>query len=178
MLPSTPGVAPLELASRLVRGGDGSLLFPRWLSHHSTSSTPSGSSGLHLQALHPFHGLRPLSPGSAPDCAPRGATVSTRQTSLHVADWWVALAHGELDPALQRPDLSARWRAATQVAWSLLWPDLHWLVIVSFAGRTKRAVPPGLSTRAGIIGRNRSLTVAARIALRWREGASGLRSMR
>ena len=112
-------------------GGDGSLLFPRRLSHHSTSSTPPGSLGLHLQALHPVHGLRPPSPGSAPDCAPSGATVSTRQTSLHVADWRVALALGELDPALQRPNLSVRWRATTQVAWPLLWSDFHRQVIVS-----------------------------------------------
>src|SRR6266851_3631713 len=39
-------------------GGDGHLLFPRWLSHHSTPSTPSGSSGLRFQVLDPFHGLR------------------------------------------------------------------------------------------------------------------------
>src|SRR6266545_6511094 len=53
-------------------GGDGSLLFPRRLSHHSTSLTPPGSSGLHLQALHPFHGLRPIVPGSAPGCSLAG----------------------------------------------------------------------------------------------------------
>src|SRR5690349_20290663 len=31
-------------------------------------STPLGSSGLHLQALHPFPGLRPVTRGSAPSC--------------------------------------------------------------------------------------------------------------
>ncbi len=60
---STPPLAPERSHCW---GGDGSLLFPRRLSHHSTSLTPPGSSGLHLQALHPFHGLRPLYPGSAP----------------------------------------------------------------------------------------------------------------
>src|SRR5713226_304879 len=34
-------------------GGDGSLLFPRWLSHRSTPSTPQGSSGLHSKLLTP-----------------------------------------------------------------------------------------------------------------------------
>ena len=37
-----------------------------------------------------------------------------------------------LDPALQRPDLSERQRAATEVAWSLLRPDFHQQVVVSF----------------------------------------------
>ena len=55
-------------------GGDGSLLFPRRLSHHSTSLTPPGSSGLHFQALHPFHGLRPIVPGSAPGYPLAGMT--------------------------------------------------------------------------------------------------------
>lgn len=45
-------------------GGDGSLLFPHRLSHHSMPSTPQGSSGLLLQALHPFLGLRPQAPES------------------------------------------------------------------------------------------------------------------
>ena len=53
-------------------GGDGSLLFPRRLSHHSTSLTPPGSSGLHFQALHPFRGLRQIVPGSAPGCSLAG----------------------------------------------------------------------------------------------------------
>ena len=47
------------------RGGDGSLLFPHRLSHHSMpgftprNEGPQGSSGRRLQALHPFLGLRP-----------------------------------------------------------------------------------------------------------------------
>ena len=47
-------------------GGDGSLLFPRWLCQRSTPSTPLGSSGLHVQVLRPFHGLRPWIQDSAP----------------------------------------------------------------------------------------------------------------
>jgi hypothetical protein len=49
-------------------GGDGSLLFPRRLCQRSTPSTPLGSSGLLLQALHPFPGLRPGPRDSAPSC--------------------------------------------------------------------------------------------------------------
>src|SRR5437667_10728629 len=47
-------------------GGDGALMFPRRLSHHSTSLTPPGYSGLHFQVLRTFRGLRPLYPGTAP----------------------------------------------------------------------------------------------------------------
>jgi hypothetical protein len=67
---STPRLAPKRSHCW---GGDGSLLFPRRLSHHSTPLTPPGSSGLHVQALHPFHGLRPLYPGSAPGCSLTGS---------------------------------------------------------------------------------------------------------
>src|SRR5262245_42092829 len=75
-------------------GGDGSLLFPRWLCQRSTPSTPLGSSGLHLQVLHPFHGLRPWVQDSAPSwllpevtydaagfascCGPLACTLPTR----------------------------------------------------------------------------------------------------
>ncbi len=45
-----PGVA---LQGSHCWGGDGSLLFPRWLSHHSTPSTPPGSSGLHSKLFTP-----------------------------------------------------------------------------------------------------------------------------
>ena len=71
-------------------GGVGSLLFPRWLCQRSTPSTPLGSSGLLLQALHPFHGLRPAPRGSAPSWSPFGGEISTRQASLHAADRWLA----------------------------------------------------------------------------------------
>ena len=52
-------------------GGDGSLLFPRWLCQRSTPSTPLGSSGLLLQALHPFPGLRLRTRDSAPSWSPQ-----------------------------------------------------------------------------------------------------------
>src|SRR3954452_9657410 len=87
-------------------GGDGPLLFPHRLSRHSAPSTPPGSSGLHLQALHPFLGLRPPWPGSAPGWSlSRGQILSTRQVSLHATDWRVAPSAGF--PARARPRASA-----------------------------------------------------------------------
>src|SRR2546425_11284119 len=63
-------------------GGDGSLLFPRRLSHHSTSLTPPGSSGLHFQALHPFHRPSPDRARLGSRLLPCGHSITTRQTSL------------------------------------------------------------------------------------------------
>src|SRR5712692_7704172 len=60
-------------------GGDGSLLFPRWLCQRSTPSTPLGSWGSPLQVLHPVHGLRLQPRDSAPSWSPRGGEISTRQ---------------------------------------------------------------------------------------------------
>jgi len=112
-------------------GGDGSLLFPRWLCQRSTPSTPLGSSRLHFQALHPFHGLRLVRRDSAPSWLLAETILSTRQASLHAADRWLAPSQGGLDPALRRPGLPERRRATTKVTWFLLRPDLHRLVIVS-----------------------------------------------
>src|SRR3954451_15935342 len=47
-------------------GRGGPPQFPPPPSKRSTPHTPGGSSGLRFQALHPFHGLRPERPGSAP----------------------------------------------------------------------------------------------------------------
>src|SRR5439155_1735270 len=101
-------------------GEDGSLLFPRWLCQCSTPSTPLGSSGLHLQALHPFRGLRLVTRDSAPSGLLAEPTLSTRQASLHAADRWLAPSQGGLAPALRRPGLPERRLAATKVAWFLL----------------------------------------------------------
>jgi len=127
-------------------GRDGSLLFPRWLCQRSTPSTPLGSSRLQVQALHLFHGLRPSSQDSAPSWLLSEWGITTRQASLHVADRWLAPSqHGRLDPALRRPGLPERRRAATKVTWFLLRPDLHRLVIVSFQDARSAARPPGAS---------------------------------
>ena len=113
-------------------GGDGSLLFPRRLSHHSTSLTPPGSSGLHLQALHPFHGLRPIVPGSAPGCSLAGILYRRGRLRFMLRTGGLHLPKRRLDPALRRPDLSGRRRAATRVSWHLPRPDSHRLVVVNF----------------------------------------------
>jgi len=66
---------------------------------------------------------------------------------LRRTDRWVAPPHGRLDPALRRTDLSVRRRAATKAAWSLLWPDSHRLVDVSF--RTHSLSKDGIVRRQG-----------------------------
>src|SRR5262249_60700128 len=48
---------------------------------------------------------------------------------------------GRLDPALRRPGLPRRRRAATKVPWYLPWPDFHRLVIVSFQDARRAALP-------------------------------------
>ena len=78
------------------RGRDGPLLFPCWLSHHSTSSTPRGSSGLHPSAS-------PL-PWPSPNGTGLGSpkyTFTTRQASLNAADRSVAHPRRMLDAALR-----------------------------------------------------------------------------
>ncbi len=71
---------------------------------------------------------------------PYGSSLSTRQASLHAADRWLAPSQRGLDPALRRPGLPERRRAAMKVTWFLLRPDLHRLVIVNF----QDAISPGL----------------------------------
>src|SRR5216683_2720527 len=123
-------------------GGDGPLLFPRRLCQRSTPPTPLGSSGLLVQDLHPFRGLRLDTRDSAPSLLLTEPILSTRQASLHAADRWLAPSQRGLDPALRRPGLPERRRAATKVTWSLLWPDLHRLVVVNFRTRRTRKWSP------------------------------------
>jgi hypothetical protein len=84
-------------------GRRGPLQFSPPPSCHSTPLTPGGPSGLHFQALHPFHGLRLEDPGSAPPRSrPPAGTLTTRQTSLDAADWQVAPPpRGALDAGLR-----------------------------------------------------------------------------
>jgi hypothetical protein len=56
----------MALCGSHCQGGDGSLLFSLRLCQRSTPLTPLGSSELHIQELHSFHGLRLSIPGSAP----------------------------------------------------------------------------------------------------------------
>src|SRR5713226_1939269 len=67
-----PGSSPVighdapTATSRRPPGRGGPPQFPPPPSERSEPHTPGGSSGLHFQALHPFHGLHPDDPGSAP----------------------------------------------------------------------------------------------------------------
>ena len=63
-------------------GRGGPPQFPPPPSERSAPSTPGGSSGLHIQALHPFRGLRPEGRGSAPPSPGKPGTLTTRQASL------------------------------------------------------------------------------------------------
>src|SRR5258705_12307933 len=72
-------------------GRVGPLQFPPSLSERSEPLTPEGSSRLHLQGLHRFHGLHPEHPGSAPSCPThRTGDLTTRQASPHATDRTVA----------------------------------------------------------------------------------------
>jgi hypothetical protein len=114
-------------------GRDGSLLFPRWLCQRSAPSTPLGSSGLLLQVLHPFHGLRLRTRDSAPSWSPyRRGDIDAAGFASCCGPLACTFPVGRLDPALRRPALPERRRATTKVPWYLLWPDFHRLVIVSF----------------------------------------------
>jgi hypothetical protein len=128
--PSPPDGVALHAESHCW-GGDGSLLFPRRLSHHSTSLTPPGSSGLHLQALHPFRGLRPIVPGSAPGCSLSGISFRRGRLRFMLRTGGLHLPKRRLGPTLRRPDLAERRWAATRVSWHLPRPDSHRLVVVS-----------------------------------------------
>jgi hypothetical protein len=120
-------------------GGDGSLLFPRWLCQRSTPSTPLVLRGCISKHFTPSLAFV-RGDGTRLQFAPCGGILSTRQASLHAADRWLAPSPGGLDPALRRSGLPERRRAATKVTWFLLRPDFHRLVIVSFQDATS----PGL----------------------------------
>jgi hypothetical protein len=100
---------------------------PAFRAHYAAGFLGTAS----LQALHPFTVLLPVTRGSAPGWLLAEANFTTRQASPHAADRWLAPSGGGLDSAPRRTNLSARRRAATKVAWSLLWPDFHRPVDVS-----------------------------------------------
>jgi len=64
---------------------------------------------------------------------PQFVTTATRTSSSNLAETerYVTIQTCR-QHALRRPGLPERRRAATEVPWYLLWPDLHRLVIVSF----------------------------------------------
>src|SRR5207245_8185295 len=65
--------------------------------------------GAALQALHPFHGLRPDDPGSAPPLPhPKAGGLTTRQASLDATDHSVASPNGAFDAGLRPGPLPDR----------------------------------------------------------------------
>ena len=107
-------------------GRGGPPQFPPPPSERSTPSTPGSSSGLRLQALHPFHGLRRDGLGSAlPPPHPKAGTLTARQASLDAADRSVAPPEGlstlGFDPTRFQTEPPACYRAS----WQLPGPDSH-----------------------------------------------------
>jgi len=140
-------VAPTSSAASPGRGGPPQ--FPPPPSKRSTPHTPGGSSGLRLQALHPFHGLRPERPGSAPPPPPpEGGLLTTRQASLDATDRLVAPPEGLLtlgfDPARFQTEPPACYRAS----WQLPGRDSHPLATTSLRQITIYTYrPPTLGTQ-------------------------------
>src|SRR6266508_652887 len=131
-------------------GRGGPPQFPPPPSERSTPHTPGGSSGPHIQALHPFHGLHPDFPGSAPPCPPKGRVLTTRQASLHAADRSVAPPEGlstlGFDPARFPTEPPACYRAS----WQLPGRDSHPLATTSLCWiRSTHQPPPTLGARSG-----------------------------
>ena len=105
-LPGSTGYRTRRSSSRSRRppGRGGPPQFPLSPSERSVPHTPGGSSGLRFQALHPFHGLRPDDPGSAPPLPhPQAGWLTTRQASLDATDRSVAPPQGLSTLGFDRP---------------------------------------------------------------------------
>jgi hypothetical protein len=122
-------VAPTSSAASPGRGGPPQ--FPPPPSKRSTPHTPGGSSGLRLQALHPFHGLRREARGSAPPLSTRRRAHNDAAASLNAADRLVAPPKGlstlGFDPARFQTEPPACYRAS----WQLPGRDSHPLATTS-----------------------------------------------
>ncbi len=90
-------------------GRVGSPQFPPPPSERSAPHTPGGSSGLHSRLWHPFPGLRPDDPGSAPPLScPKAGGLTARQASLDATDRSVASPNGAFDAGLRPGPLPDR----------------------------------------------------------------------
>ena len=102
-------------------GRGGPPQFPPPPSERSAPSTPGSSSGLHIQALHPFHGLHPIGRGSAlPNTRSRRGRLrlTLRTARSHTPKGCLTL---RFDPRRFHPKPAACYRAS----WQLLpGPDL------------------------------------------------------
>jgi hypothetical protein len=101
-------------------GRGGPPQFPPSPSERSTPPTPRSSSGLHIQALHPFHGLRPTGRGSAlPHTRSRRGRLrlTLRTARSHTPEGCLTL---RFNPGRFPPKPAACYRAP----WQLPGPDL------------------------------------------------------
>jgi hypothetical protein len=131
--PGIPPTSRLSTGYRARRSGasprppgrGGPPQFPPSPSERSAPSTPGGSSGLRIQALHPFHGLHPEGRGWAPPRPGEPGTLTTRQASLDATDRSVAPPIGlstlGSDPARYQTEPPACYRAS----WQLPGRDSH-----------------------------------------------------
>jgi hypothetical protein len=91
-----------DIHRRRLPGRGGPPQFPPPPSERSAPPTPGSSSGLQIQALRPFHGLRRERRGSAlPSSRPQAGTLTARQASLDATDRSVAPPNGALDTGLR-----------------------------------------------------------------------------
>jgi hypothetical protein len=113
------------LPCRSARGRGGPLQFPTPPSERSTPLTAGGSSALHFQVLHAFHGLRPDTPGSAPPC-PFRVGLTPRQASRRCCGPFGCSLQEALDAGLRRqafpPDAASLLPGTLATTWTGLPP--------------------------------------------------------
>ncbi len=125
-------------------GGDGSLLFPRWLCQRSHALYAAGFFRAASPSSSPLPWPSSVDPGLGSQLAPFGeVSYDAAGFASCCGPLACTLPRRGLDPALRRPGLPERRRATTKVTWFLLWPDSHRLVIVSFQDARSTVHPVG-----------------------------------
>jgi hypothetical protein len=136
---------PLRSPPQGLPGRQGLLQFLSLPSERSAPHTPRSTSGLLLQALHPFHGLRPDHPGSA---LPK--PITTRQVSLHATDRPFAPPKGLSTLGFDRNRFQSQPPVCYRAPWRLPGPDSHRLATTSFGWlMSSHLTPPALWTHVG-----------------------------
>src|SRR4051794_24241406 len=154
-----PGSSPVirrdapTAPSRRLPGRGGPPQFPPSPSERSTPSTPGSSSGLPIQVLDPFHGLRPIGRGSAlPDTRSRRGRLrlTLRTARSHTPKGCLTL---RFDPRRFHPKPAACYRAS----WQQPGPDLPRTMsraLLNFAAAIRGDVQTlmSVSARSGVVG--------------------------